>query len=457
MINNHNKIIIRIPDSFIPERKYIINILLGEILGLSYLIISDHSEKNYKLILPNKNTLIIRDHFFNHYKNPSEYLAEENIPGNTRLTENDFTSEKDIIIIYGTDQLEKDLKNSRLTCGIDIFAGAFFMLTRWEEYVIKNRDNHNRFLAKYSLAYKNKFLHRPLVNEYAEMLWNILQNLGYKGARRQTNFSLELTHDVDSVLYIKNLQNMLKRMTGDLIKRKSIHLTSQTLSIYFSRILKIKKDPYDKFDYLMDISEKNNLKSRFNFLSGKNCIYDPDFFLNNRFFIKIINRIDQRGHLIGFHPSYKTYNNTTMWQKEYQQFSSISPQSVRTGRQHYLRFSIPDTWQLWDDQKMEFDSTMGYADNPGFRCGICTEYSVFNILSRKKLNLKEKPLIAMDTTFADYQKNSPEETQIQLDNLINSVKKYKGTFVLLWHNSSFDIPPWDKFQNLYEEILKNGS
>ena len=106
---------------------------------------------------------------------------------------------------------------------------------------------------------------------------------------------------------------------------------------------------------------------------------------------------------------------------------------------------------------MEFDSTMGYADNPGFRCGICTEYSVFNILSRKKLNLKEKPLIAMDTTFADYQKNSPEETQIQLDNLINSVKKYKGTFVLLWHNSSFDIPPWDKFQNLYEEILKNGS
>ena len=106
---------------------------------------------------------------------------------------------------------------------------------------------------------------------------------------------------------------------------------------------------------------------------------------------------------------------------------------------------------------MEFDSTMSYPDNAGFRCGICTEYSVFNILTRKKLILKEKPLIAMDTTFVDYQKNSPEETKTQIDNLINTVKKYKGTFVLLWHNSSFDIPPWDKFQNLYEEIIKNGS
>ena len=45
---------------------------------------------------------------------------------------------------------------------------------------------------------------------------------------------------------------------------------------------------------------------------------------------------------------------------------------------------------------MEWESSLGFPEKEGFRCGTCFEYSVFNIHKRKKLILKEKPLIVMD-------------------------------------------------------------
>ena len=102
---------------------------------------------------------------------------------------------------------------------------------------------------------------------------------------------------------------------------------------------------------------------------------------------------------------------------------------------------------------MEWDSTLSYADKEGFRCGTCYSYSVFNILTRNTLKLKERPLIVMEGSLANYQNVSPEEMKMKILNLIEKVKKYRGEFVFLWHNSSFNIPFWKKYQNIYEEVL----
>ena len=123
------------------------------------------------------------------------------------------------------------------------------------------------------------------------------------------------------------------------------------------------------------------------------------------------------------------------------------------GRQHYLRFAIPNTWQVWEDNGMEWDSTLSYADKEGFRCGVCYEYSVFNILSRKKLKLKEKPLIVMEGSFVTYQPDvEVKEMEVKIAKLIQTVKKYNGEFVFLWHNSCF---PNQSYSNIYEKIV-NG-
>ena len=55
------------------------------------------------------------------------------------------------------------------------------MLTRYEEVVnndpLRILDAHERFPATASIAYKENFLHRPVVNEYFEILWYCIKEL----------------------------------------------------------------------------------------------------------------------------------------------------------------------------------------------------------------------------------------------------------------------------------------
>ena len=177
---------INIPNNNINERKYIMDIIFGEFLGLEYEIVFSSEFlvfSDWEIELENGNKLIFEDHFFNKFPNDLEYLKLENIPNTIKhqlKTKNQYIPENDIPIIYGSNKLEtSNQKPKTITCGIDIFASSFFMLTRWEEYVNKNRDNHDRFPVYESLAFKNKFLGRPIVNEYVEMLKNILLELTF--------------------------------------------------------------------------------------------------------------------------------------------------------------------------------------------------------------------------------------------------------------------------------------
>jgi hypothetical protein len=124
----------------------------------------------------------------------------------------------------------------------------------------------------------------------------------------------------------------------------------------------------------------------------------------------------------------------------------------KINRQHYLRFQVPDTWQLMEDAGINSDTTIGFSNDWGFRAGTCHSFSVFNIVTRKELNLTEYPLIAMDTALKIRFQN--------MDRMFGEIKKahaltkkYKGTFVLLWHNNNIEHPDWKGSGDHLEKIL----
>jgi len=444
-------ITIKIPTNNLNERKYIIDILFGEFLGLEYEI-KVENRKDYEIVLENENLIIFEDSFFGNFPKDLEYLKQENIPKKIEFGKNDFIFENDIPIIYGTNKLIKN--QSTITCGIDIFSSSFFMLTRWEEYVNKTRDIHNRFPATESLAYKQGFLDRPIVNEYVEMLWNMLKCLGIKQKRKKREFKLILTHDVDIPLKYKNIYSGIKEIIGDIVKRKNFRLAFENLALKLKTHLKLKKDPFDTFNYLMDISESLNSKSYFFFMGKGTSSYDNRYNSNDKFILNLVENIKNRGHFIGIHPTYNAYNDFNQFKQEKLELEKNFNLKITFGREHYLRFETPTTWQIWEDNEMEWDSTLSFADKEGFRCGICYPYSVYNILTRKKLNLKERPLIVMEGSFITYQPNiTPEQMEQKIKKLMNKVKKYNGEFVFLWHNSSFNYGNWLKFQYIYEKVL----
>ncbi len=457
---------ITIPNNNVNERKYILDIIFDEFLGLSYeIVISDLGLviSDWEIELENGAKLIVEDHFFNKYPNDLEYLNLENIPSTINYqqkTNNQFILENDIPIIYGINhqpQITNHQPPTTIICEADIFASSFFMLTRWEEYVNKKRDKHNRFSATESLAFKQSFLDRPVVNEYVEMLKNMMKKLDNTLVFKEKKFSFLLTHDVDSVAKYNNIKSCILELGADILKRKSIILAMKSLMRQVNvKILKTKKDPFDTFDYLMDISEKVNTKSYFFFMGKGETKYDNHYKSSSKTVLKIVENIKSRGHEIGIHPSYSAYNDFEQFKKEKEELEQNLNTTITFGREHYLRFEVPTTWQIWEDNGMEWDSTCSYADKEGFRCGVCYEYSVFNILTRKKLKLKEKPLVVMETSLFTYQNLNDEKIISGVRKLLEKVIKYNGNFVFLWHNSSFKSVNLESEQTLYEKIIKGS-
>jgi len=443
---------INIPNNFLLERKYIIGIIFGEFLGLKYKV-ELKNIKNYKINFDNK-ILIIKDLFFSNFKDGLRYLDKKNIPKKIEFVENQFIVEKNIPVIYGNNEFK--IKENEIFCGIDIFASSFFMLTRWEEYANKTRDLHNRFPATASLAYKYNFLDRPVVNEYVEMLWNMLKYLECNQKRKERKFKLVLTHDVDNLYKWKSWKQIFRITGGDVLKRRNLNLALSRIRKY-EKIRQGKiKDPYDTFDYLMDKSESIGIKSRFYFMSGGITKYDNNYKIDEKKCIELIKEIRKRGNIIGFHGSYASYNNPQQWVKEKELLERVCQSEVNEGRQHFLRFEVPTTWQIWEDNNMQIDSTCGYADREGFRCGTGDEFSVFNILSRKKLILKERPLIIMEGTLQNpnYRGLSSSDFLKVLNYYIKITKRYNSKITLLWHNSFFNEEKWIGWKEIYNKIMR---
>ncbi len=391
-------IVIKLPNNNISEREYVVDVIFSEFLGLNFK--TKIGREDYEIILPNKRSFTIKDTFFNRFPKDLEYLKEENVP-------------------KSIDEL-------------DIFSASFFMLTRWEEYVNKNRDLHNRFPAYESLAYREGFLDRPIVDEFIKELKEKLLELDDSLVFKKREFELILTHDIDDIYFWKNKRQLFRIVLGDILKRRDIKLALKRVREYYLVSKNKMKDPFDTFDWFMDKSEDIGLKSRFYFMSRGVTEYD------NRYDIKqqkqLIEHIKKRGHIIGIHPSYNAYNDFGQLKKEKELLEEICACEIKEGREHYLRFEVPTTWQIWEDNRMSIDSTCGYADKEGFRCGTGNEFSVFNILTREKLKLKERPLILMDCTLFKYNNYNYKEAIEKIEKLIRQT----DTFTVLWHNSSIE-------------------
>jgi len=443
-------ITITIPPSFINERTYAVDILLREILGLEIQIIIGKSP-DYRLSLPNRKEVLIKDHFFSSIPADTTYLSSKYLPAQISFTRNQFSADTHLPVIYGNPKIE--VTDKRITSHIDIFSAAFFMLSRWEEYVSTEQDIHQRFPAVASIAFKNNFLDQPVVNQYAEMLRQMLSRLGYKH-QHLSPFHFILTHDIDALFKWLGPHKVLRSATADIVKRADFKQAAARITEYYYTLRGKSKDLFDTYDQLMDISEQRGLKSHFYFMSGGQSQYDrrtPYNILSSKA-RALIAKIHQQGHIVGFHPSYDSYNNEHMLRAQRDRVQKACPPSLRisSGRQHYLRFQVPHTWQLWENLGMTLDSTCGFADREGFRCGTGNTFSVFNILTGKKLMLKEQPLIFMESrSFNSGGFDGGSDFNHTMPAIVAAAKQFHSPVTLLFHNDYAAMG----YAQMYRDVL----
>ncbi len=165
-----------------------------------------------------------------------------------------------------------------------------------------------------------------------------------------------------------------------------------------------------------------------------------------------------RGHEIGLHPGYDSLGNHRRLAAEFDALRrAVSDAGGRQrrwgGRQHYLRWDARCTWSQWDEVGLDYDSSVGYPDQIGFRCGTCYEFTTFDLQRRVPLRLREQPLIAMDVSLMDRQyMNLSARAALRATTALSRVcRSYGGDFALLWHNSHV-ASVWQK--RLYRQTLK---
>ena len=343
----------------------------------------------------------------------------------------------------------------------DFLGLMYWMFNRIEEIDQTNLDSHERFSARSSHAFKNNYLERPIVDEWIIILKQVINLLWPKLDLVDGEFEIMPSHDVDVVSRYRfaNPYHFVKRAIVDTIKYHDFSSSFFAPWIYFSRGNQLSKyDRYNNFDWIMDQSELYDLTSTFYFMCGRsNSKFDSEYEPGHPIIRNLMRKIYSRGHKIGLHPSYNCFNDSNLLIREKKRLLKIFDeegikQDHLSSRMHYLRWKHPNTLLGIERAGINFDNTLSYADYAGFRCGTCNEYPAFDPITDKILDVRIRPLIAMEHTIKNYMRlGLSREAFDKFSQLKNACKLAKGKFTLLWHNNQLAT---NADQDLYSSIIK---
>lgn len=338
--------------------------------------------------------------------------------------------------------------NSNDYLGYDIFAMTFYFVTRYEEYLKSNLDEHQRFQAENSIAFQYNCLHIPFLNfaiqKFSEKLKHQFTSLKFH--KRQFNYLS--TIDIDNAFAYAN--KGLKRNIGGFVKDvftlKIDQLTKRIVSN-----LNEDKDPYNTFDVINTLSEETHTVLRYFVLIGDYSTFDKNPHYSNSGFRKLLKGLSVN-YEIGLHPSYKSFNNLEKIEIEKKRLEDIIEKKVTSARCHFLRVNFPETYRAFIKAGITDDYTMIYASQSGFRTGLCTPYPWFDLEKNEITSLTIHPSVIMEGTLRDYNGYTPDHANSVINSLLNEVKKQGGEFVSVWHNDSF-VQEQEEWIDLYKDLL----
>ncbi|CAM3613785.1 polysaccharide deacetylase family protein [Halomonas lysinitropha] len=454
--------LVETPVTFAPERDFILEVLFGEFLGLSWRRVSN-DRKDISVILGGQpGEIRLPDGLFSSQE--ADWLTVGSMPESplsqwdTRDLAQDITLVDPILpVIYGDRSPVAHREGDTIRLPLDIFGSAFFMLSRYEEAVRPDRDVHDRFPATASLAYQAAFLKRPIIDEYVEILWAAMQRLWPGLERKPTKARTRVSCDVDNPFsFTGSLPRTGRRLLGDVLKRRALKLAIRNLrGNWAARRGNHDLDAnWNSLDWIMDVNEEAGRSVAFYFIpEPSDPRFDRSTSLDDPRMRGLLRRIHDRGHEIGVHPGYSSYTDPSVMARSVATLRRVLgemdiEQAQLGGRQHFLRWQTPTTARLWEDNRLDYDSTLGFAEQPGFRCGTCREYPLYDLEARCPLRLRERPLILMECSviaerYLDL--GYSDEALKMMHELRETCYLMRGNFTMLWHNSHFDNEADKKF------------
>ena len=328
----------------------------------------------------------------------------------------------------------------------DILSASFYLLTRYEEYFNDyKKDSYGNYHHENSLAFKENFLHLPLINMWFKVLEKQCSlKLQTSSFKFQTSFDVDIAYAYKHHSFLKNMGGFVK----DLFEKRGTFIERlKVLSNY-------QKDPYNVFNWLNELHQQYNLKAIYFFLvAKKRSEFDKNALAKSKGMIELIQQLSKQ-NTIGIHPSVNSNNDENILAKEMEFLSKKTNTKITISRQHYLQLSLPATYDRLVKLGITEDYTMGYGTCNGFRASYTKPFYWYNLKAEKQTNLLLHSFCYMDANSIFEHQLSPENALLEMSKYYNVVKAIDGDFIFIMHNHFLsNQPKWKAWRNMYEKFL----
>ena len=355
----------------------------------------------------------------------------------------------------------------------DIFSASFYLVSRYEEYLIHKVDEYERYAYTNSLAYKENFLHLPLVNLWMKELKKMLQQKYNSLPISDSCFTFLPTYDID-IAYRYLHQPLWVNLFGfykDLLKT-DIDKVIERGNVYSGKT----QDPFDVYDHLDELHERYQLQPVYFFLmAAKRKGVDKNLPRGNRAMSDLIKRHAGK-YAIGIHPSWqsgtiKTIRNpmaneddfeaeelvNPLLEKEIHALNEIKGSKTLSSRQHYIKMNLPGTYRILIEMGITKEYSMGYGSTNGFRASFTLPFYWYDLPKEKVTVLRIYPFCYMEATSYFEQKFTAEQAAVELQQYYDVVKQVNGQLITIFHNHFLTLQSqWLPWRKMHEQFLKKN-
>ena len=416
------------------------------------------------------------------------YIASILLGDNLLLTtsQEDFLSFKGVTINYSAEKLgndsiwivpnglleEQGISGREISCSewkrmkiffqtkgelpFDIFAASFYLLSRYEEYLPHKPDRYGRFSHTESLAFKEGFLHVPLVNlwmrSFEQYISGRFPSVPFRLAK--PGFRFVPTYDIDIAFSYRD-QPVWKNVLGFFKGLLSGNFESVTEKSYVYSGKK--KDPFDVYDWLDGLHVGRKLEPVYFFLlAEKRGEYDKNISPHKKSMRQLIKRSAEK-YATGIHPSWQSGDDEKKLEKEIGILEKIDGKEVAISRQHYIRMRLPDTYRKLKGKGIGHDYSMGYGSINGFRASYAAPYNWYDLLAEEQTSLTLHPFCFMDSNSIFQQREHAYEAAKELQDYLDVTRSVNGEMISIFHNYFLaEQEEWVEWRSMYENFLEKN-
>ncbi|MCW3119867.1 MAG: hypothetical protein JWM28_3949 [Chitinophagaceae bacterium] len=369
------------------------------------------------------------------------------------------TAENELLLIPHSLLFEKDIKEVDIRCfeinsykaffktggdfPFDIFAASFYLLSRYEEYLPHHKDQYGRYAHENSLAFRENFLHLPIVNIWIKSFIRSLQNKfpglmedAPSDSHRPTTPGSRLTflptYDIDEAWSYK--YKPFWKNAGGFVKsffKGEWPRLRERMNVLAGKL----DDPYDAYQWMDQLHQRFNLKPYYFFiLADKAGRYDKNILPGKRGMRELIKQHNDK-YPLGIHPSWQSGDDISLINKERRNLEQLTGDKIVASRQHYIRFTLPQTFRYLMEAGIEFDFSMGYGSINGFRASVAAPFYWYDLERDATAKLLLYPFCYMDANSFFEQKYTAQQAYQEMKQYGEIVKQVNGTMISIWHNN----------------------